>query len=103
MDEFESMILKMQRTGEIDRAKWLENIDKKIPGLFKQKIIDNDKSVLRELILPSWLTWDTLRLWAMRDMETSACIFCQQQKDEGTMFKGHFICTECAKEFTKRV
>jgi len=102
MDEFEAMILKMQRTGEIDKARWLQNIDQKIPSLFKQKIIDNDKSVLRELILPGWLTWDILRIWAMRDVESSSCIFCQQNKDEGAMFKGHFVCVDCYNELVKK-
>ena len=103
MDEFESMILKMQRTGDLDKARWLESIDKKISPMFKQKIIANDKSVLRELILPSWLTWDILRTWAMRDAETSRCIFCQKEKDEGILFKGHFVCKDCVEEFVKKI
>lgn len=103
MDEFEAMILKMQRTGELNKARWLQNIDKKIPPMFKQKIINNDKSVLKELILPNWLTWDMLRVWALRELETAKCIFCQEDKSEGIIFKGQFVCNECATEFTKKI
>ncbi len=62
--DIEKLILKYQRTGESAKAKWLETMHEKIPPSFKERIKKDDKKILNELILPSWVTWDILRSWA---------------------------------------
>jgi len=99
--EIEEMAMKLQRTGQLERARWLQTIDQKIPPLFKRRIIENDKSVLRELIMPSWVTWDFLRDWALEDADEIRCSACGLVTENFTNYKNITICNECLENLRK--
>ncbi len=99
--EINDLILKYQRTGNLDKARWLETIDKRIPLSFKKRIIENDKTVLRELILPNWLTWEFLRDWAMDDAQQVICSACGERVTEFVHYKQINLCRECLESLTK--
>jgi hypothetical protein len=98
MERIDELILKYQRIGARDRARWLETIDQKVPPSFKERIKDNDKKILRELILPEWVTWDLLRSWALEGSEGEICGFCDKSVDKFVLFKDVVICENCLKE-----
>jgi len=99
--EIEEMILKCQRSGALDKARWLQTIDQKVPPSFKKRIQDNDKSIYRELILPTWVTWDFLRDWALDDAEQVKCSACGQVTEGFTNYKSITLCTECLENLRK--
>ncbi len=93
--EIEEMILKLQRTGQLDKSRWLETMDQRIPPSFKKRIVENDKTVLRELIMPNWVTWEFLREWALDDVKRLNCSACGKVTDDFTNFKQVSLCSEC--------
>lgn len=95
MESMQELILKYQRIGARDRAKWLETIDQKIPASFKEKIKNNDKSIFRELILPEWVTWDLLRSWALEGTEGESCALCNTKATKFVVYKDYVICDKC--------
>jgi hypothetical protein len=101
MDNIDTMILKFQRVGERNKAKWLETIDQKIPPSFKERIKNNDKSITRELILPEWVTWDLLRQWALEESTEEQCTACHNVASKFVVFKNAIICDECMDELRK--
>jgi len=99
--EIEEMILKCERTGQQDKARWLKTIDQKVPPSFKKRIIQNDKTIFRELILPSWVTWEFLRDWALDDAQTIKCSACNAVTENFTNYKNITICNECLENLRK--
>jgi len=98
MNTFDDLIIQYERQGFHDRAKWLENIEQKIPASFKERIKKNDKSIFRELILPTWLTWDMLRAWALEGEENEICAICNNIAPSFVVYKSLIICNGCLEE-----
>lgn len=99
--KLEDLILKYQRSGAHDKANWLSTIERRIPPSFKGRIIKNDKTVLRELILPNWVTWDLLRDWSLEDEDQAKCTICSDIKAEFINYKNATICNDCLSEVKK--
>ncbi|MEM4256984.1 MAG: hypothetical protein QXZ13_02845 [Candidatus Diapherotrites archaeon] len=97
MDKWEEIKFRLVKEGRSDRVKFLEGLNKIIPPSAVLKIRQNDKSVLQEIVLPSWLDWDTLFVWAQRQsvVKGMLCIFCAQASDVGVNFKEKWICEQC--------
>ena len=98
MPNMEEMIIKFHRVGALDRARWLETIDQKIPRSFKERIKLNDKKVLRELILPTWIEWDFLREWALSESAGEDCHFCGKNVEKYSIHRDNVICNNCIDE-----
>lgn len=97
MDELEEIKLKWVRAGHSDRVKFLEGLSKIVPPSAVLRIQQNDKSVLTELVLPNWLDWDVLFVWAQRQsiVKGRPCILCSQYYENGVDFKEKWICEHC--------
>ena len=100
MGVFEDKYLEFQRRGAIDKIKWMERIDKAIMPSLKKRIQQNDKTVLRELVLPAWVNWEMLYDWATSAMARegkNVCVLCTEF-GEGVNFKGKHVCWTCFNE-----
>lgn len=100
MSLFEEKLLDLKRKGAADKFKWMENIDKAILPSQKKRIQQNDKTVLQELILPSWVSWELLYDWAVHAKEKDdkkVCVLCHEF-NEGINFKGKHVCWACFTE-----
>jgi len=95
---FEQTVIDLTRKGATDKVKLLKGLHKKImPSQFK-KIRQNDKSVLQELFLPKWVSWELLRAWAdgVKPLgRGKTCILCNQANEVGVTFNEKFICENC--------
>lgn len=97
MEDFEARKLEMIRRGQRDRVAFLENLRKQIPPSQVLRIQQNDKSVLKDLVMPKWMDWDTLFLWS-NQYEVKAgrpCILCNAQSEHGIDFREKWICEAC--------
>jgi len=99
--KIDELILKCERTGQKNKARWLKTIDQRIPPSFKKRIVENDKTVLRELIMPSWITWDFLRDWALEDADEVICTACGKVAQYFINFKNITLCQECLESLRK--
>jgi hypothetical protein len=100
MGIFEDKLLDLKRKGAEDKWRFLENLDKLILPSQKKRIQQNDKTIIRELVLPSWLSWELLFDWAIQGMEKEGkkvCLFCHGL-NEGINFKGKHVCWGCFNE-----
>ena len=100
MGLFEDKYLDLKRKGAADKFKWMEKIDQVILPSQKKRIRQNDKSVLREMILPGWVSWELLYDWATHSVdkdEKDACVLCGKP-GQGISFKGRHVCWECFNE-----
>ena len=95
---FEEKKLEFLRKGDIEKVKFLESLNKKlIPSQIK-RIQQNDKTVLNELVLPKWLSWDLLFDWANNVKLSNGlkrCIFCDKVDAVFIDFKEKFVCHDC--------
>jgi hypothetical protein len=98
MGKLDEIILQWHRIGQKDRARWLETIDIRIPNSFKERIKQNDKKVLQELILPTWLEWDILRTWALEGDDSATCNICGSVTEKFTNVKNATVCGDCIRE-----
>ncbi|MEM4662637.1 MAG: hypothetical protein QXM75_01290 [Candidatus Diapherotrites archaeon] len=94
---YKKKILEFTRKGNIDRVKWLENIDKYVLKTHAERIARNDKTVMQELMLPSWVTWELLRDWALMKTQKKGtqCVLCDEHSEVGIEFNKKFICEYC--------
>ena len=87
------------RHGHKDRVRFLESgLIRSVLPTQLARIRQNDKTVLKELVLPPWLDWDTLYEWSFRVKPTESgteCILCNKNARRGTTFENKFICDEC--------
>lgn len=94
----EEKILELTRKGDLEKARFLKNLHKKIlPSQF-EKIKKNDKSVFQELFMPKWVTWEILRAWADNFKlpgKGKNCILCNNKNENGIDFNEKFICENC--------
>ncbi|GEM_PF-813192 len=98
---FEKKMNDFLRRGDIGKAKVLQSLGKRIMPTQIQRIRKNDKSVLQEIVLPRWLSWELLKLWADESTaeETGKlCALCSNFKETGIKFRGKFICEACYRE-----
>lgn len=96
---FEEKLKLFERRGDKEKLKWINHIDSIIRESQKKRIKENDKSVLQELFLPSWASWELLRSWACKEQEQptgfNKCSLCERFLDNGVKFKEKFICENC--------
>lgn len=87
------------RKGAIDKAKFVEKLDTTILASQVKRIQQNDKSVLKEMVLPKWVDWDLLYTWANSKTVLSEkgrrCILCNEAQENGIPFNEKFICENC--------
>lgn len=89
------------RRGDMEKAKILQSLSKRIMPTQIQRILKNDKSVLQEMVLPGWLSWSLLKEWAEERAEQEngkVCALCSNIKDIGIKFNDKFICEKCYKD-----
>ena len=98
---FQDYIDRYYRTGALDKAKWLETIDQKIPKSYKERIAKGDKSVLQELILPKWVTWEMLVEWVKEEKKGEVCVICGKVVDNYITIHGKVVCMSCITEIKK--
>ena len=97
-DFIEEKILELTRKGDMEKAKFLKNLHKRIMPSQFERIQKNDKSVYRELFMPKWVTWETLRAWADNFKlpgKGKTCILCNNKSENGIDFNERFICENC--------
>lgn len=97
MGKFETKKTELLRKGQMDRARWLENISKAILPSQAKRIQQNDKTVLKELVLPSWVNWDLIYDWAItkKDSSGKTCILCNFDAENGIYFLEKYVCESC--------
>jgi len=87
------------RRGEGSRVHFFESeLRKRVLPMQLKRIQQNDKTVLKELVLPQWLDWDLLYEWSIRESHPAKgaeCILCNARAERGMDFNGKFICDEC--------
>ena len=95
--EIERKKLEFIRRGDKEKSNWLENMHKVILPSQMRKIQQNDRTVLMEMVIPKWVTWEILREWAKDKSEVNGrrCIFCDSYNEVGIDFKEKFICDNC--------
>ena len=92
------------RKGDMERANFIKNLRKKTLDSQIRRIQQNDKSVLREIVLPKWMNWDLLFDWAVNQKVSRGdkkCAFCLAENNFGVDFNGKFICERCFMELKK--
>jgi hypothetical protein len=97
---FDQTYNELVQKKDIDKVRWLDQIEKRIPPTFRKRIQANDKTVLHELLVPSWVKWDLLYSWATEKAvpkEKNNCVLCQQTRENGIHFHGRFVCETCFK------
>lgn len=100
-ESFEKIKNDFMRRGDMEKAKILQTLNKRLMPTQIQRIRRNDKTVLMEMVLPSWLTWDLLKQWVEENSEQESgklCALCSNVKDVGVKFNEKFICEGCFKE-----
>jgi len=97
MSLFADTKLKYLQKGMVDRVKYLDNLHNVILPSFIKKIQQNDKTVLKEVVLPEWLNWDLLFDWAsqIKIENGKRCTLCGNGNEVGILFKEKWICDEC--------
>lgn len=97
MDRFEQKLIELTRRGDIEKVKWMKNIDRIILPNQVKRIQQNDKTVLQELVLPKWVRWDLLYEWAnnKRVRKGRMCILCNEYSENGIDFEQKYICENC--------
>src|SRR3989338_9817545 len=98
MDSWEQKKMDFIRRGQKDRIEFFESLAKgMLPSQIK-RIQQNDKGVLKEIVLPEWLKWDTLFEWSntLRVTERGVpCILCGNETKNWIEFKEKYICEDC--------
>jgi len=95
---FEQTIIDLTRKGALDKVKLLKSFHKRIMPSQFERIQKNDKSVLKELFMPKWVSWELLRAWADNfelEGKGKTCILCSQKNENGIDFQEKFICEPC--------
>ncbi|MBU1120958.1 MAG: hypothetical protein ABIE23_02115 [archaeon] len=95
---FEEKYLDLKRKGDAEKINWMENIDKHIRESMIDRIISNDKSVLNEVVIPKWVSWDLLLSWAQekrKKEKPDLCVLCGKRDEIGVYFNNKYICERC--------
>ncbi len=97
---FDKTYSELVQKRDIEKVRWLDQIEKKIPPTFRKRIQAGDKTVLYELMVPAWVKWSLLYSWAtekVEQKEKNNCALCQQTQENGIHFHSRFICETCFK------
>ena len=95
---FEQTIINLTRKGAEDKVRLLKNLHKKVLPSQLERIQKNDKSVLQEMFMPKWVSWELLRAWADNVQlmgKGKQCILCDEKNENGIDFNERFICESC--------
>ena len=98
MDFWEQRMVEFVRRGERSKVQFLDTLNKSILPVQLRRIRQNDKTVMKELVLPPWLDWDLLYEWSLHHAEPSKgkeCILCNRNSEQGSFYNDKFICEEC--------
>lgn len=98
MDYYESKMLEFMRKRQVDRIKFIDNLGRSIMPAQVKRIQQNDKMVLKDLVLPEWLDWDLLYEWSMRRKvldNPRECILCNEMAELGVDYNMKFVCERC--------
>ncbi|MFH1391653.1 MAG: hypothetical protein ABIH20_05055 [Candidatus Diapherotrites archaeon] len=98
MDTWEQKMVEFLRHGQKERVDYFEKLRKSIFPTQLKRIQQNDKTVLKEMVLPKWMNWELLYEWANRHRvldNPRNCILCNEENDAGIDFKEKFICDYC--------
>ncbi len=97
MERFEEKMIEFTRKGDMEKVKWMKNVDRIILPNQLKRIQQNDKTVLRELVLPKWVRWDLLYEWANNKKIRNGrlCILCNEHSENGMDFNEKYICENC--------
>ena len=98
MDHYEGQMLGFMQKRQLDRVKFMEHLGKNILPQQIKRVQQNDKSVLKELVLPKWLGWDLLYEWAMRFQvieNPRECVLCNETAELGIDYNQKFVCERC--------
>lgn len=97
--DLEKLKIDYMRKGALDRVKFLESMDKNILPSQLKRIQQNDKTVLKEMVLPKWVKWELLQEWAnntkVSERNGEMCILCNEKSSTGIDFNEKFICEHC--------
>lgn len=86
------------RRGQRDRVQFLDGLKNSVLPMQLRRIQQNDKTVLKELVLPAWLDWDLLYEWSLHHagpLKGRECILCNRNAEHGHFYNDKFICEEC--------
>lgn len=86
------------RKGDTDKVKWLKKLDKVILPSHVKRIIQNDKTVLMEMVIPRWVDWPLLTDWAKGkkgNVGEPLCILCNNASKNGITYLEKHICESC--------
>ena len=94
---FEEKVNELMRRGDKEKVSYLKSLDRTIMPSQLEKIQSNDRSVLRELVVPKWVSWELLYDWAISRKQGKGrrCILCGGQSEVGIDFKEKYICEHC--------
>jgi len=96
---FEKKMVEYTRRGNIDKMRWMKNIQRVIMPQYVKRIQQNDKTVMTELVMPSWVTWELIYDWAMSQKHANRdgrmCILCGNTAELGIDFNEKYICEHC--------
>lgn len=94
---FENKLLELARRGDTEKANYLKSLDNTVLPSFVKRIQENDKTVLKEMVVPKWVSWDLLYDWALSKKNASGrrCILCGELNEVGIGFNNKFICEHC--------
>ncbi|MBN2067731.1 MAG: hypothetical protein JW744_04650 [Candidatus Diapherotrites archaeon] len=97
-DFFEEKLLDLARKGAEDKVRILKGLHKKVMPSQFERIRQNDKSVMQELFLPKWISWELLRAWSDNIRPAGrgrTCVLCNEPNEMGITFNEKFICENC--------
>jgi hypothetical protein len=97
-DFLEQTITELTRKGDMEKVKMLKTLHRRVMPSQAERIRKNDKTVLREFMLPKWIAWELLRAWAdskQPDQKGKICILCNSRSETGMDFNERFICENC--------
>jgi len=90
--------IRFLRHGQLDRVKFIEGLTRKILPTQLKRIQQNDKTVLKDLVLPKWMDWELIYSWSNKHKvmdHARPCILCNNREEVGIDYKGKFICDNC--------
>lgn len=94
---FERKMHELMRRGDKEKVAFLKSLEKNMLPSQIERIQGNDRSVLKELVVPRWVSWDLLYDWAISKKRRKGrrCILCSELNEVGIDFKEKFICEHC--------
>ncbi len=98
MNRFEQKLLDLTCKKDMEKVKGLKSMGRTILQSLLRRIPQNDRTVLKELVLPEWVSWELLRDWAdTQSLKKTGrvCIFCGESNDVGMEFMEKFVCENC--------